>query len=450
MYRATWLTENPEVQSASFLGKMESDDQEAGDRLMKQMLMQSVQRLIRTAVLEDGRLTDYDMEQAAERQLVGNIYLGRVVNVLPGMQAAFVDIGQGKNAFLYIDDLLPPHLEQQPAEKPSIASLVKTGQTVLVQVSKEAAGAKGARVTTHCSLPGRYLVYMPAAGYVGVSKKIGTEPERERLRRLAEELRMAEEGLILRTVAKESSAAELAEDLFQLRSRWQQIVQASEACSAAPAELHAEADIVQRMVRDRLTDDMDRILISDPRLYKEALDHAAVMAPQLQARIELVDSREDLFQRFGVEQQLETAFGKRIRLPSGGDLVWEQTEALTVIDVNTGKYTGHVGLEDTVFQTNMEAVAEIARLLRLRTAGGIIIIDFIDMELEEHRDHIKRRMEQLTAGDRSSCHVVGWTRLGLLEMTRKKGKENTGGRVYEPCPACQGSGKVVRSPLGHK
>ncbi len=438
------------MQSASFLGKMESDDQEAGDRLMKQMLIQSMQRLIRTAVLEDGCLIDYDMEQAAERQLVGNIYLGRVVNVLPGMQAAFVDIGQGKNAFLYIDDLLPPHLEQQPAEKPPITSLIKPGQTLLVQVSKEAAGAKGARVTTHYSLPGRYLVYMPAAGYVGVSKKIGTEQERERLRRLAEELRMREEGLILRTVAKESSAEELVEDLSQLRGLWQQILNASEACDAAPAELHAEAGIVQRMVRDRLTEDMDRILISDPHIYKEAIAHAAVMAPLLQERIELTDSREDLFQRFGVEQQLEMAFGKRIRLPSGGDLVWEQTEALTVIDVNTGKFTGHVGLEDTVYQTNMEAAAEIARLLRLRAAGGIIIIDFIDMELEEHRDQIKRRMEQLTAKDRTSSHVVGWTRLGLLEMTRKKGKESSGGRVHETCPACQGSGKVLRNPFGHR
>lgn len=202
---------------------------------------------------------------------------------------------------------------------------------------------------------------------------------------------------------------------------------------------------MQRMVRDLLNAELDEIWISHHQHFNEAVRHASLMAPQLKERILMYkNDGTDLFGRFGVQEQLETAFGKRIRLPSGGDLVWEQTEALTVIDVNTGKYTGHLDLEDTVFQTNLEAAVEIARLLRLRDAGGIIIIDFIDMEREEHREQVKRELEQLTAKDRTTCHVVGWTRLGLLEMTRKKEKENVESRLYEICGTCQGRGKLFR------
>ncbi|MBJ6362933.1 Rne/Rng family ribonuclease [Paenibacillus sp. GCM10012307] len=412
---------------------------------MKQMLIRCQEQLTQTAVLENGQLTEFYMEETTGRHLVGNIYKGRVVNVLPGMQAAFVDIGQGKNAFLYVDDLLPPHLEQQPKEKPPIASLVKPGQTVIVQVSKEALGGKGARVTTHYALPGRYLVYMPLAGYIGVSKKIGFEQERERLKQLAGRLKTDEEGVILRTVASEISEQELHDDLLQLRSEWREISSGANDAEA-PAELHSEAGFMQRMVRDLLNAELDEVWISRRQQYEEAVRHASLMAPQLKSRIRFYNHNDaELFRKFGVQDQLESAFGKRVRLPSGSDLVWEQTEALTVIDVNTGKYTGHLDLENTVFRTNMEAAFEIARLLRLRDAGGIIIIDFIDMELEEHREQVKRELEKLTARDRTTCHVVGWTRLGLLEMTRKKGKENVESRLYETCGACQGKGKLLRS-----
>jgi len=409
---------------------------------MKQMLIHVEQERIETAVLSDGRLLEYHTEREAGGQLAGNIYKGRVVNVLPGMQAAFVDIGQGKNAFLYVDDALHPHLERQPKEKPSIVDLLKPGQELTVQIVKEPLGGKGARVTTHYSLPGRYLVYMPYADYVGVSKRIGSEQERERLRQAGEAIREAEEGIILRTAAEGESLEALRRDAAYLRELWRRIEERA-AAAEAPCELHREAGLMHRLVRDMLDADTDRIWIDDRRAMQDWVALIGTIAPGMAANVSLFeDARATLFGKHGVYAQLDKAYAHRIRLASGGDLAWDQTEALTVIDVNTGKYTGTNDLEDTVFRTNMEAAEEIARLLRLRDAGGIVIVDFIDMEDEAHRASVCERLEQLVKSDRAKCHVVGWTKLGLLELTRKKVRDAAAGQLYETCAACKGKGRL--------
>jgi len=408
---------------------------------MKQLFVHCARNATHTALLEDGRLTEFSVERSEGHSIVGNLYKGRVVNVLPGMQAAFVDIGLAKNAFLYVDDALHPHLDKQPKDKPSISELLKPGDETIVQVMKEPLGGKGARVTTHYSLPGRWLVYMPHADYVGVSKKIEQEQERSRLKNLAEQLREPGEGIILRTNAEGESAEALEEDLKALRSVWNDIRERGVA-AAAPEELHRDFGLVQRMVRDVFTPDTEEVVIDDEAAYREAASYLRRTAPSLENRIRLYEESVPLYDKFGINEQLGKAFQPRIWLRSGGYLVWDRTEALTVIDVNTGKYTGTVDLEETVFRTNMEAALEIARLLRLRDVGGIVIVDFIDMEKEEHRHQVVQQLENSMKRDRTKCQVLGWTRLGLLEITRKKARANVESYFYETCAACKGKGKI--------
>lgn len=409
---------------------------------MKQLVVHGHGESLQTAVLENGVLTEFYWEPSETSGLVGNIYKGRIVNVLPGMQAAFVDIGLGKNAFLYVDDALHPNLERQPKEKPSVEKLLRPGQELLVQVMKEPIGGKGARVTTHISLPGRSLVFMPNADYTAVSKKISGEQERGRLRAIGEELRRDEEGVIMRTAAEGESEEALRTDLQLLREQWRFIRERAKTASA-PAELHREAGLMRRIVRDALTADTDEVWIDDEARYADAERLIREMAPSLAPILHHYnpDGGLPIMDRFGVRDQLDAAYRSRIELASGGYLIWDQTEALTVIDVNTGKFTGNRDMEETFFQTNMEAADEIARLLRLRDTGGIIIVDFIDMELEEHRERIQARLNEWVRRDRTKCTVVGWTKLGLLEMTRKKSRDSTANRLYETCPSCGGAGK---------
>lgn len=393
---------------------------------MKQMFMHASSEMLQTAVLQDGRLFDYFVERAKGSGLVGNIYKGRVVNVLPGMQAAFVDIGIGKNAFLYIDDLLHPHLEKQPETKPSIQDVVSAGQELIVQVMKEPLGGKGARVTTHFSLPGRWLVYMPIADYIGVSKKIASEQERLRLRDIGEQLRKNEEGFIIRTAAEGENERAIAADVLEQRELWR-LIAAKSVQSKAPAVLHYEAGLLRRVIRDNIKPDIDEVWIDDPIRHAEAAALLKEMAPSLSERLRLykLPASKALFDAYRVNDQIHSAFERKISLPSGGYLVWDKTEALTVVDVNTGKFIGTSDLEDTVFQTNMEAAAEIARLLRVRDVGGIVIIDFIDMEQEHNREKVLHQLMEGTRPDQTKCTVVGWTRLGLVELTRKKSRENS-------------------------
>ncbi|AZN42283.1 Rne/Rng family ribonuclease [Paenibacillus albus] len=395
---------------------------------MKRMLVQKQKESLKIAVVDQERLFEFYMEKSESAgQLVGSIYKAKVVNVLPGMQAAFVDIGLTKNAFLYIDELLHPHLEKQSKEKPQINQLLRAGQELTVQVIKEPLGGKGARVTTHFSLPGRFLVYMPIADYVGVSKKVSTDSERQRLRVIGEQIRLAEEGVIMRTAADGESSDSLANDVQFLRELWQQIEESAKTASA-PSLLHREADLVHRLVRDLLTTEMDEVWIDDRTAYEQTESIMKQMAQSMLPRLRLFEkqgSASSLFHQYRIHEQLQDAFERRYRLKSGGDLVWDQTEALTVIDVNTGKFVGTSDLEDTVFRTNLEAAEQIARLLRIRDVGGIIIVDFIDMEKEEHREQVMQLLERHVRADRTKCQVVGWTRLGLLEMTRKKVREQS-------------------------
>ncbi|WP_110931756.1 Rne/Rng family ribonuclease [Paenibacillus bouchesdurhonensis] len=391
---------------------------------MKRMIVHCKSGSTEMALQEDGRLVEYAAERCQARGLVGSFFKGRVVNVLPGMQAAFVDIGQKKNAFLYIDDVLHPHLERQPKVKPLISELLQPGQDVIVQVVKDAIGNKGPRVTTHYSLPGRWLVYMPSAAYVAVSKKIIDEEKRQRLKGIGEQLRQEEEGLILRTVAELEELEAISLDLSLLRKQWAAILEKNKI-SLAPALLHQDLSMVQRLMRDVYSPETDEIIMDCPQRAEEVASFLEIMLPGNPQPIKIYKKDIPLFEFYGVQNQLDKDFQRKVWLPGGGYLVWDQTEALTVIDVNTGKYVGGNSLEETVFQTNLEAAAEMARLIRLRDTGGIIIVDFIDMDQDEHRDAVLDKLHSCMQGDRTQHHILGWTRLGLLEMTRKRIREET-------------------------
>lgn len=413
---------------------------------MKQIVVHGHREETTVALLEDGKLTEFFVERPNVRKLVGNIYKGRVVNVLPGMGAAFVDIGIEKNAFLYIDDLLPAHIEHQPKVKPSIDTLVRAGDELLVQIVREPVGTKGARVTTHYALTGRWLVYMPEAGYIALSKKIEAEEERRRLKSFGERLVREREGVILRTVADGEAFEALDSDMTMLRERWSRIVTRAER-SKAPSEVYTDVELVPRLIRDIVTDSIDEIVVDDVDRMQEAKQMLESLAPQLADRVRLHEGGRSIIDAYNVKDQLEKALQPKQWLASGGYLVIDQTEALTVIDVNTGKYTGTTNLEETVLTTNIEASVEIARQLRLRDIGGIIIIDFIDMELEENRRRIIESLEEAVQKDRTKSHVVGWTKLGLLEMTRKKVREQKDVLFFEPCKACGGRGKIRTSNM---
>lgn len=412
---------------------------------MKRMIVHCHDGLTQVALLEDGVLTEFYTERSADRQLVGSVRKGKVVNVLPGMQAAFVDIGLEKNAFLYVDDVLPAHLEKIPPVKPSIAELLRPGQQLLVQVAKEPIGTKGARVTTHVSLPGRWIVYMPDADYVGVSRKIESDAERARLKEIAERLRRPGEGLIVRTVAQEESEDAIERDLNALRSEWSDILRQAER-TEPPALLYREPGVLERLVRDVFTDQVDELVIDDAEKGRAVSALIRNLMPGFENRVTVYRQAEPIDRHYGVRQQLEEALRRKIWLKSGGYLIVERTEALTVIDVNTGKFTGTDDLEKTVYAINLEAAQEIGRLVRLLDFGGIILVDFIDMESDDHRAAIVERLTEAMKRDRTKSSVVGWTRLGLLEMTRKKVRESLDHVCYSGCPACGGTGKV-RSPL---
>lgn len=386
-------------------------------------------------------MTEFFVEQPEERERAGNIYKGKVVNVLPGMQAAFVDIGLKKNAFLYIDDLLPVHLEKKPKVKPSITDLVKEGQELLVQVKKEPLGTKGARVTTHFTIPGRWVVLLPDADYVAVSRKIESDHERQRLKAVGMQLRKPGDGLIIRTVAEGEASDALEKDLSVLNEIWAGLKRRAKD-AVSPALLYRDLGMIHRTIRDLFSDSVEELVIDDGRSAQEIGILLSTMAPELQSRVRVFREGGSVLKHFGIEEQLERAFRRKIWLDNGGYLVVDPTEALTVIDVNTGKYTGTVDLEQTVFETNMEAAEEIARLLRLRDIGGMIIADFIDMSEDHHRKLVTERLEACMKKDRTKVQVVGWTKLGLVEITRKKVRPNLDELLTEVCPACNGTGRV--------
>ncbi len=403
----------------------------------------------RAAIIEDGVLVEFFVERSFNQRVVGNIYKGRVENVLPGMQAAFVDIGLDRNAFLYVDDAFPAKNGEEDDEFPehtnrlTIKDLLREGQEVTVQVIKEPIGTKGARVSRHLTLPGRYLVLMPAVDYAGVSRRIQDENERGRLKALAERIRPPGVGLIVRTVAEGRDEGELRQDLEVLMRLWQQIQHKQKTCGA-PALLHRDLGLVYRIIRDYFNEEVERFTIDARPEHAKIMELLEVVSPELKGRVHLFTSRNrSAFDLHGLDLEMEKALKKRVWLKSGGYIVIDQTEALTAIDVNTGKFVGTTSLADTVFRTNLEAAREIARQLRLRDIGGIIIIDFIDMDSHHHRQEVLRTLEEALKKDRTKAHVLGITQLGLVEMTRKKVRQGLDEVLQRPCPYCEGKGRVL-------
>lgn len=385
-----------------------------------QLVIQSTQQLTQAVLLDQGIPVEYVTQQSSEIQRTGSIFKGRVVHILPGMQAAFVDIGLEKNAFLYIDDVLPESFGKKKDVKPSIEEVLKPEQTLLVQVIKEPEGRKGAKVTTHFSLPGRWIVYLPYAGYVAVSRKIACEDERTRLKQIAETFSQGEEGFIIRTVAEGRKEEEIWQEIRDLRLLWSDILQDAGRVEA-PAEVYQSADLLPRLVRDYLNKDIEEIWVDSYSVQAELLKLLACQEPEMMNRIYLYQNTESsLFEHKGILERMDRFFRRKVWLPSGGYVVMDFTEALTVIDVNTGKYTGTTNLEETVYQTNKEAAELIPRLLRLRNIRGIVIVDFIDMEQESHKEAVLGIMKKEALKDYSRTNIVGWTRLGMLELTRKR------------------------------
>ncbi len=422
--------------------------------MRKELLVNATPPETRVALTEDGRVVEVLHERRGRQSLVGNVYLGRVHRVLPGMQAAFVSIGLDRDAFLYVEDAAPavevdfgdeaPEIlangPEERSDRPRIDDLVKEGQEIVVQVSKDPVASKGPRVSTAISLAGRTLVYLPSAREAGVSRRVTEPAERERLRALLEAL-SGGGGFIARTAALGKTAEELAADHAYLTDLAARIARRQES-AAAPALLHRELDLALRSVRDLVPDDCDAIRVDDEATLSRMRDLLDAVAPRLARRLELHAGPEPLFERFGVEAEIENALKSRVALPSGGSIVLHQTEALVAIDVNTGRFVGKDGLEETVFALNLEAAPEVARQIRLRDLGGLVVVDFIDMEDPEHRQALFERFQEEMARDRARTRMLPVSEFGLIEITRQRSRGNLERVLTRACPACSGSGRV--------
>ena len=398
--------------------------------------------MTRVAVLEDGDLVEYYVEREGRCCMVGNIYVGRVQNVLPGMQAAFVDIGTDKNAFLYLGDEDTvdgfDYAFGSGTEKPA-KKKIRSGQEILVQVVKEPEGQKGPRVTMAPTVPGHLLVLSANSTHVGVSRRIEEEEERKRLHGIAQSICPEGMGMILRTAAAGAAKEELADELRVLLAEWDVIVRKAKH-TTPPKRIHREDSLLLRAVRDLFSANTHEMLIADEGHYCAVKEHIELRAPELLDRVRLYDKGIPLFASLGVESKADKALARKVWLKSGGYLVIDTTEAMTVIDVNSGKYTGKKDLQDTVFRVNTEAAEEVARQLRLRDVGGIIIIDFIDMEETARQEALVDTLRQALKSDRNRTNVVGLTGLGLVEMTRRKTRACLSKAVQRACPCCEGTG----------
>jgi len=395
----------------------------------------------RVALMQNGVVQELHVERTASRGIVGNIYLGRVVRVLPGMQSAFVDIGLERTAFLHVADIWS---ERNNGEAPKpIERILSEGQKITVQVLKDPLGTKGARLSTQISIAGRLLVYLPQDKHIGISQRIEDETEREALRERLTRLVPADEpgGFIVRTMAESASDEELATDIAYLRKLWSEIH--SQAGGASPpAKLYEDLNLGQRVLRDLVSAETSRILLDSRENYLKLKTFAAEYMPRVLPLLDHYTGERPLFDLHGVEEEIEKALARRVDLKSGGYLIMDQTEAMTTIDVNTGGFVGARNFDDTIFKTNLEAAQAIARQLRLRNLGGIIIIDFIDMESQEHRDSVLEEFKRALARDHTKMSVSGFTQLGLVEMTRKRTRESLAHLLCECCPTCDGRGEV--------
>ncbi len=420
----------------------------------------------RVALVESGVVAELHIERETGQELMGNIYRGTVVRVLPGMQAAFVDIGLDRTGFLYVSDVQKgmPDVEQAMSfgnEDPGmngdpgrgadidplagisfqIEELLHVGQDVMVQVSKEPIGTKGARLTTHISLPGRHLVLMPTVRHTGISRRIEDQAERERLREMVRDMAPPDKGFIVRTVSEGADRLKLKSEMDFLLKLWDTIQEAMER-SSGPALLYKDLAVSLRSVRDLFTREVDRLAIDSAEEYERIMSFIQAFAPRLRHSVELYEGSDPIFDAYGIEMELSRALEKKIWLKSGGYIVIETTEALTAIDVNTGSYVGKRNLEETILKTNLEAAKEIAYQLRLRNIGGLIVIDFIDMERKASRDRVFTALKEAVKRDRSKTHILRMSELGLIEMTRKRTRENLNRLLEEPCFYCEGRGTL--------
>ncbi len=418
-----------------------------------EIIINAVTEETRVALLENKDLVEIYIDRRRERDFVGNIYKGKVVKILPGMQAAFVDIGLGRAAFLYVSDAgadaeeYARMIEEEGVEgkvefrstKYSIEDLLQEGQEVMVQVSKEPIGTKGARITSYISLPGRYLVLMPTVEHIGISRRIKDNKERTRLKEMVQSIKKPGMGYIIRTASEGVDKESAIADAEFLELLWQNIHKKKDVGSA-PSILYSELDLIFRIVRDIFTRKVDRLIIDSKTEYERIKEFVRVYLPTMLSRIELYEGEEPIFDTHSIEAKLNRLLDKKVWLKSGGYIVIEHTEALTVIDVNTGRYVGKRDPEETITQTNLEAVKEVAYQVRLRNIGGIIIIDFIDMEKEKNREKVYNVLQEAFAEDRARTNIVRMSELGLVEMSRKRTRENLIQTLCEPCSYCTGRG----------
>ena len=453
--------------------------------MLKELVVNAAPHETRVAVLENGNIAELFIERGDETNITGNIYKGRVQRVLPGMQAAFVDIGLNQAAFLYVDDILdestdeelakrfeqesegdidieittdvvtettavehqeddltgPPNWKNTPTECP-IEDLITEGQEILVQVAKSPIGTKGPRVTTHISLPGRFMVLMPTVDHIGISKRIDHDTERTRLKDLLLSVRQDSFGYILRTAAEGIQEERLRKEIAFLNKTWEDI-QAKNLTAPAPSLVYRDLTVTFRAVRDLLTDEADKLIIDSKDGYDNVLEFLEKLMPDLKVSVELYDGIEPIFDAYNIEGDIARALKKKVWLKSGGYIVIEQTEALVAIDVNTGRYVGKHNFEETILKTNLEAVKEIAYQIRLRNIGGIIIIDFIDMKKNQHKEKVMTQLNEALKKDKSQTNVLPLSELGLVQMTRKRVRRNLTRTLCEPCFYCGGDGMLL-------
>ena len=416
----------------------------------------------RVALVEDGYLGELYIERKRERGIAGNIYKGRVERVLPGMQAAFVNIGLEKSAYLHVSDvrgtpddlkrLLTPDAGTRPDDEDEeaadaarvgagarIEDLLKEGQEIVVQVTKEPISTKGARATRYVSLPGRHLVFMPTVDHVGISRRIGSDKERRRLREIVDSMRPAGSGFIVRTVAENIAERELKSDMEFLIKLWNEVVRRAEG-SRCPALIYNDLDLLLRTVRDLFTADVEKLIIDSRAEYDRVKKFIAALMPDFAGNIELYEGNDPIFDGYGIEIEIDRALERKVWLKSGGYLIVDEMEALTAIDVNTGRFVGKSSLEDTITKTNLEASREVAEQLRIRSIGGMIVVDFIDMDRPHNREKVTRSFNEYLRKDRSKAAVTRISELGLIEMTRKRTRESLLHTLTEPCTSCEGKG----------
>ncbi len=431
------------ITEAEFLARRESVD--------RQMIVRQRDDRIQIGVLEDGVLAEHFVSKTQQDSLIGNVYLGKVQNVLPSMEAAFVDIGRGRNAVLYAGEVNWESVNLEGKQR-RIENALKSGDSVLVQVTKDPVGHKGARLTSQISLPGRYLVYVPGGSMTGISRKL-PDVERNRLKRILKDRLPEDAGVIVRTAAEGASEEELTHDINRLRAQWEGIEgQSTSTKILAPELLYGEPDLTIKVVRDVFNEDFSKLIVSGEEAWDTIEAYVTYVAPDLVGRLEKWTKDTDIFSAWRIDEQIHKALDRKVFLPSGGSLVIDRTEAMTVVDVNTGKFTGSGGnLEETVTKNNLEAAEEVVRQLRLRDIGGIIVIDFIDMVLESNRDLVLRRMVECLGRDRTKHQVAEVTSLGLVQMTRKRMGTGLLEVFGEQCETCAGRGIVTHDePVEHR